>query len=169
MNPTTAPVNNLHLVIRSSKFADPFGEEELKGDIIVEHNRLAKKYGRCWFGKLGRLPERNKLNLFRQSIQEYQNTQLFVASKTKEGVQSYHSHIYTVEWDTFKPDIERVPLYYRYLIPEINLWLEIGQFNSTSVRTLESLHLASSGKSLLAVLSSCRTSLLFVVKDSTRP
>lgn len=162
-----AAMDNLHLAIRAGIHADPFGLEKLEGDVIWEHNEIAKTNQLALFGKLGRKPMSDKLDLLRNSIKTYGAAQLIVIRRMPDGYEAFAAPLKDIfSEDNFSPDISLVPSYYHYLIPEIKLWFCIGVFSRMPSQRLESLSLLSNKKSLIATVMSCRTSMMFVLEGA---
>jgi len=152
----------IHIVIREGRVPDPDERSEEHRDVVAEHNEISGRHSSAFFGKLGRRPDARKLDLVREAIATKRGARLVYVRRSKGDLEAFSAPLRGLHIQHSAVRLLLVPGYYRHLVPSVSVWLEIGSFSQMSRGEIESLVLLSSGKSLLATLSICRTSMMLV-------
>jgi len=156
---TTEKKIPLHVVMRTG--AIHF--EKIEGNLVEEHNGIAKQQGYVYLGKAGRRMGETKIHRVRNSIQELAASRFIVVFRERTKYKGFYAPLLDLQLHTdFTPDKKYYPKYYKNIIHDITMWFKIGVFEPVPSKKLESYLLALNNNPLLDTLRNCRTSLLLV-------
>jgi hypothetical protein len=132
----------------------------LVGDDLIEaHNVIARTHGKAFFGRIGRPLAESKILILNQAIGSSLPTSLILACST-QGSACFRAPLLGVFGPSHTPNLSLCPTYYHDLLSSISLWLEIGAFERVSHQQLSTVVLASTGRSIVELLSSSQTSMM---------
>ena len=102
-------------------------ERRLIGDVIVEHNKVFLEHGRVMFGRFEILCIRwwNLLHSALNSCNTRIGAKLIIILRMGNKYQGFSTR--TSKVGEYCEDPSLVPEYYRDLIPDMNVWFEIGE------------------------------------------
>ncbi len=126
--------NPYHLVVR---FSDTmFGV----GDMVVEHNKLARKHGAVWFGKLGKPLYLRRINLINKQIEQKIPTFLYLVKGNRKQSTAYQANLLLVSRD-YPKEKKMIPSYYekKELTDFMKVWMKIGEIKSIEMADMVKL------------------------------
>lgn len=102
-------------------------DRRLAGDVIAEHNKVFKDHGRVAFGRFEILCIRwwNLLHSALNSCNTRIGAKLIIILRMGNKYQGFSTR--TSKVGEYCEDPSLVPEYYRDLIPDMNVWFEIGE------------------------------------------
>ena len=102
-------------------------ERRITGDVIAEHNKVFREHGRVLFGRFEILCIRwwNLLHNVLNSCNIRIGAKLIIVLRMGKKYQGFSTRAFKVEESCADPCL--VPEYYRDLIPDAHVWLEIGE------------------------------------------
>ena len=124
----------LHLVVR---FSDSmFGV----GDVMALHNKVVRKYGAVWFGKLGQTISQSRVDTLNQQVEKKVPTFLYLVKGNRRKSTAYRAPLILVSRE--KPSENTlIPEYYaeKDLLQFMKAWMKVGKIKPIEMSEMGSL------------------------------
>ena len=141
-------------------------------DFINEHKEVIRKYGYVWMLKVGKCIPQSRLD---EVFDE--NRALLLKAPKSIGGKYYHAEVDDYYRGEPRMDMPYPPYYSKMLSDEVwwnvdslyGTWLRITAISELGKENIEHLYLFSNKKPVESVLSSTRTSTLYVYSDLSIP
>jgi hypothetical protein len=141
-----------HLLV---KFSPKDTSAFYSGDVAGAHNAISEKLGTALFGKSGRAFSQAIVSTLTRSITDKQCCMLIILCGKGTG-RGYFAATIKGFFANKRPELTRIPSYYRDRFNFIKQWIEIGPFRELTQSEIDKLVIASSGRRMSDIAPRCQ-------------